>query len=436
MDLTASIDKWIGWFETALLWARDNVLSLSSLGQLLAVLVTFFIARFAAKPLRAWLEQDSGQSAWQARAKGIAAPLVLPIIWWMAQLLLMGGARFYEVPTYFLTVTVNLLGAWIIISLLTAPLTNKTLSRIIALTAWTVAALNILGVLDDMIIALDQAALPVGDQELTLLSLLTGILSLVLFVWLAIVISSLFEQQISRLSTLNPSARVLLSKFTRVGLITLAVVIGLSSAGLDLTVFAVFGGAVGLGVGFGLQKVVSNLFSGVILLLDRSIKPGDVVEIQGTYGWINKLAARYTSVITRDGTEYLIPNEDMVTQPVINWSHSNRLIRRMLEVGVSYESDIGLARQIMVETAKEVRRVLDSPTPVCQLKDFGDSAVILELRFWIDDPQNGVSNVASDIRLGIWHKFRENGIVFPFPQQDVHIVGAEGFAPGPPGQGS
>ncbi len=429
MNLTATLDKWMGWVEAALLWSRDNILSLSTLGQLIAVIAAFFIALLAAKPMRAWLDQDTGKGAWQARARGIAAPLVLPFIWWMAQLLAMAGARLIEVPTYFLTVTVNLLGAWIIINLLTAPLTNKTVSRIIALMAWTVAALNILGVLDDMIVVLDQAALPIGDQELTLLSLLTGILSLVLFVWLAIVVSSLFEQQISRLSTLNPSARVLLSKFTRVSLITLAVVVGLSSAGLDLTVFAIFGGAVGLGVGFGLQKVVSNLFSGVILLLDRSIKPGDVVEVQGTYGWINKLAARYTSVITRDGTEYLIPNEDMVTQPVINWSHSNRLVRRMIEVGVSYNSDIDLARQLMIETAKGVRRILESPAPVCHLKDFADSAVVLELRYWIDDPQNGVSNIASDIRLGVWHKFRENGIVFPFPQQDIHIIGAEGFPP-------
>lgn len=436
MDLTASIDKWTGWIEAGRLWAEDNVLSLSSLGQLAAVIATLLIARLASKPLRDWLEQDTGIDPWQARARGIAAPLVLPVIWWLAQLILMAGGRLYEVPTYFLTVTVNLLGAWIIISLLTAPLTNKTLSRIIALAAWTLAALNILGVLDDMIVALDQAALPFGDQQLTLLSLLTGILSLVLFVWLAIIVSSMFEQQISRLSTLNPSARVLLSKFTRVGLITLAVIIGLSSAGLDLTVFAVFSGAVGLGVGFGLQKVVSNLFSGVILLLDRSIKPGDVVEIQGTYGWINKLAARYTSVITRDGTEYLIPNEDMVTQPVINWSHSNRLVRRMLEVGVSYGSDIDLARQLMIETAKGIRRILESPAPVCHIKDFADSAVVLELRFWIDDPQNGVSNVASDIRLGVWHKFRDNGIVFPFPQQDVHIIGADSFLPREPEQDS
>lgn len=431
MNFAESLARWLTLAETALAWIQQNVLTLASLGQAVAAIATFFLAYYAAKPIKAWLEGRDEDVAWQAKARSIASPLILPTLWWLIQLLLLGTANFLEIPSYFLTVTVNLLGAWIIISLLTAPLNNKTLSRFIAIVAWTVAALNIVDVLDDMIIALEQAALPIGDQELTLLSLITGILTLVLLVWLAIAASSLLEQRIAKLSTLNPSARVLFVKLTRIGLIVVAVMVGLSSAGLDLTFFAVFGGAVGLGVGFGLQKVISNLFSGVILLLDRSIKPGDVVEIQGAYGWINKLAARYTSVITRDGTEYLIPNEDMITQPVINWSHSNRLVRRMIEVGVSYDSDIELARQLMVEAATEVRRALDNPAPVCQLKDFGDSAVILELRFWIDDPQNGVSNVASEVRIGIWQRFHENGIVFPFPQQDLHIINAPSLTPTP-----
>lgn len=435
MNFTESIETWIGLGEAAIAWVQQNVLTFASLGQAVAAIATFFLAYYAAKPIKAWLEGRDEDVAWQAKARSIASPLILPTLWWVFQLLLLGTANFLEIPSYFLTVTVNLLGAWIIISLLTAPLTNKTLSRFIAIVAWTVAALNILGVLDDMILALEAAALPIGDQQLTLLSIITGVLTLVLLVWLAIVTSGLLEQRISRLSTLNPSARVLFVKLTRIGLIVIATMVGLSSAGLDLTFFAVFGGAVGLGVGFGLQKVISNLFSGVILLLDRSIKPGDVVEIQGAYGWINKLAARYTSVITRDGTEYLIPNEDMITQPVINWSHSNRLVRRMIEVGVSYDSDIELARKLMIEAASDVRRALENPAPVCQLKDFGDSAVILELRFWIDDPQNGVSNVASDVRIGIWQRFHENGIVFPFPQQDLHIVNAPNImSPASPGE--
>ena len=432
MSFSESIDTWISLAKTALIWILENVLTFASLGQAVAAIATFFFAYYAAKPFKAWLDRQNDEVAWQGKVRSIALPLVLPTSWWLFQLLLLGTANFLEIPSYFLTVTVNLLGAWIIISLLTAPLNNNTLSRFIAIVAWTVAALNILGVLDDMIIALEQAALPIGEQELTLLSLITGFLTLVLLVWLAIAASGLLEQRISKLSTLNPSARVLFVKLARIGLIVIAVVVGLSSAGLDLTFFAVFGGAVGLGVGFGLQKVVSNLFSGVILLLDRSIKPGDVVEVQGAYGWINKLAARYTSVITRDGTEYLIPNEDMVTQPVINWSHSNRLVRRMIEVGVSYESNIELARQLMIDAAQDVGRVLEDPAPVCQLKDFGDSAVILELRFWIDDPQNGVSNVASDVRIGIWQRFHDNGVVFPFPQQDLHIINVPNPASPPP----
>ena len=155
---------------------------------------------------------------------------------------------------------------------------------------------------------------------------------------------------------------------------------------------------------------------------EKLIKPGDVVETQGTYGWINKLAARYTSVITRDGTEYLIPNEDMITQPVINWSHSNRLVRRKMPVNVDYDTDLRKAMELMNEAAVEHDRVLSSPEPKTLIKSFGDNGVDLELRMWIDDPQHGVSNVASDVMLAIWDKFNASDIEFPFPQRVVHLI--------------
>jgi small-conductance mechanosensitive channel len=192
--------------------------------------------------------------------------------------------------------------------------------------------------------------------------------------------------------------------------------------GIDLTALAVFGGAIGVGLGLGLQKVVSNFISGVILLLDKSIKPGDVIEISNTYGKINKLAARYTSVISRDGREHLVPNEDIITQPVINWTFSSNRVRRHLPVNVSYKADIEKAMNLMMQAANETPRVIKNPEPRVLIKSFGDNGVDLELRMWIIDSENGVSNIASDVYLQIWHKFNEEGIEFPYPQRDIHIV--------------
>ncbi|MFO7984934.1 MAG: mechanosensitive ion channel [Desulfatiglandaceae bacterium] len=167
--------------------------------------------------------------------------------------------------------------------------------------------------------------------------------------------------------------------------------------------------------------MVSNLLSGVILLLDKSIIPGDAVEVSDSYGRVQSLGARYLSVVRRYGYEYLIPNEDLITQQVMNWSISNRLVRLRIGVGVSYNADIHKAMALMVRTARRIHRILDKPAPVCQLKNFGDSSVDLELQTWTGDPENGVSNISSKIRLAIWDVFQENRIEIPFPQHDIHI---------------
>ena len=223
------------------------------------------------------------------------------------------------------------------------------------------------------------------------------------------------------LEELTPSVQVLLSKALKITLLAVAVIVALSSLGINLSAFAFIGGAIGVGVGFGLQKVVSNLVSGVILLLDRSIKPGDVIEIGSTYGRIQSLGARYVSVATRDRTEYLIPNEDLITTQVINWSFSDKLVRLKIIVGVSYDSDIHEVMRLMLEAAVNIPRVLANPKPVCQLKNFGDSSIDMELRIWISDPENGISNVSSAVRVAIWDTFKEYGIEIPYPQRDVHV---------------
>ncbi len=428
MDLSETIRDIENSLAFAVDWTVTHVLTLTSLAQILAVGLTFFIARFLARPLKAWIAARPLQVSAAERTRVVMLLLITPAIWLALQLVLLQLAKAMPLDHVALRISINLLAAWLLIRLFTAPVRNPVMARLIAVVAWSVAALNILGILDQTMILLEQAAIPMGKGKvLSLRSVLIAVLALVIFVWMALIASQFVEQRLARAQSFNSSAQLLLTKIARFALVSIAIVVGLGAAGLDLTVFAFFGGALAVAVGFGLQRVTSNLFSGVILLLDRSIKPGDVIEIQGTYGWINKLATRYTSVITRDGTEILIPNEDIVTQPVVNWSHSNRLVRQHVKIRVSYDSDINLARQLCVESAKETQRVLETPAPLCMLLDFSDSAVILELRFWIEDPQNGVTNVQSAVRLKIWDRFHAAGIRFPFAQHDLHVVNAAGL---------
>ena len=215
--------------------------------------------------------------------------------------------------------------------------------------------------------------------------------------------------------------RALTGNLIRIALISVALLIGLNAVGIDLTAFTVFSGAVGVGIGFGLQKIVSNFVSGIILLLERSIKPGDVIEVGSTFGSVTYLGARYGSVRGRDGKEYLIPNENLITNQVINWSYSNSLVRLDVEFGVAYASDLHAVRDLAVEVAKRTKRVLASPTPLCHVTGFGDSAVNMLLRFWIEDPANGVTNIKGDVLLGLWDSFQEHRIEIPFPRREVHI---------------
>ncbi|MFP6855071.1 MAG: mechanosensitive ion channel domain-containing protein, partial [Opitutales bacterium] len=215
--------------------------------------------------------------------------------------------------------------------------------------------------------------------------------------------------------------QVLLAKLARIGLLFFSILVALNTVGLDLSSFALLGGAIGVGIGFGLQKVVSNLVSGLILLLDRSIKPGDVIEIDETYGWINSLRARYASVITRDGKEHLIPNEDLITNKVINWSFSHKNVRVRIPFGISYDSDPREAIDLCLDAARAEPRVLNDPDPRCLVRGFGDNSLDLELRFWIADPANGVGNIRSAVLLSVWDRFKQANVTIPFPQRDIHV---------------
>ncbi|MEK9672906.1 MAG: mechanosensitive ion channel domain-containing protein [Rhodospirillaceae bacterium] len=420
-------DKIEQWLQTAVDWLSVNVLAIGNFVQLVVILAVFAAGHVLAPKLEALLDKKPDVS-WYRRfgepvadaLKGIARPFIWLAVLWFAVFAAQGAGWRHHI----LEGLVSLLTAWVAIRLAAGFVRHPLWSRLVAAVAWSIAALNLLGLLGPVMVTLDQMALNPGDFRISALGVIKGVIVLALFLWAAGALSTIAESRIAGSRSLTPSMRVLFSKFARVVLYVIAIVMALESVGIDLTAFAVFGGAVGLGIGFGLQKVVSNLMSGVILLMDRSVKPGDVIAIGETFGWINKLGARYVSVVTRDGTEHLIPNEELISQRVENWSHSNQLVRQKIPIGIDYEADVHLARELAVKACEGVDRVLKEPKPVCHLIAFGDNSVNLELRTWINDPQNGVANVRSQVQLNVWDLYHKHGVVFPFPQRDLHLKSA------------
>ncbi|MEQ9574024.1 MAG: mechanosensitive ion channel [Rhodospirillales bacterium] len=417
-------DRLRQWLDAAVAWLDTHLLAADNLLQLGVIVATFIAARLLSPRLEAILDRRPDQG-WYARFGVPVAvalrPIARPMVWLAALWFAVFAAKGAAWPHHIMEGAVSLLTAWAVIRLASGLIRNPFWARAVAVTAWTIAALILLGLLDPVMRTLDDMALNLGEFRLSVLGMIKAALLSALFLYLASVTSRIAETRINASDSLTPSMRVLFGKFARVFLYALAIALALESVGINLAVFAVFGGALGLGIGFGLQKVVSNLMSGVILLMDRSVKPGDVIAVGDTFGWINTLGARYVSVITRDGTEHLIPNEELISQRVENWSYSNSMIRQKVPIGIDYGADVHLARELAVQAADGVNRVLKDPKPVCHLIEFGDNAVILELRFWIDDPQNGVANVRSEVQLKIWDLYHEHGVVFPFPQRDLHL---------------
>ena len=430
MDWALPDIPWRGALAGALAWISHTILVPDTLLQALCLGVLLLAVLPAARPLRDALLRHSdrvppGPLRLLASALALAGPsILLLLLVWFARLAFNAAGSRADV----LRLAESLVLVWVLIRLSSRLVQNEALARAIAIAAWVIAALNIAGLIVPVETLLDAMAVPIGNFRLSLLLLLKGGITLAALVWIANTTARLVEHRLERLSMLAPAMRVLAGKLTRLVLVVLAVVLALGSIGIDLTAFAVFSGAIGVGVGFGLQKVVSNLVSGVILLLDRSIKPGDVIEIDGTYGYVNALNARYAAVTTRDGKEFLIPNEDLITQRVTNWSYSNDLIRLHVGMGIAYQSDPHAAIRLALEAANGVPRVLAEPVPTCLLINFGDSSVDLELRFWIRDPVNGTANVRSAVMLRVWDLFHANGIELPFPQRDITLRNPEALA--------
>ena len=399
----------------------NNAFQFQVIGVLLGILITFISFRVIKKVfLNLENEENTKNSAIliQKIVQHLFSPLVLFLC---ISIFLAAFEQIGWSTNELLRPLMNFSIAWICFRVFSLCIRDRTWLRLIGITIFILASLHSFGLLEKSINLLGHLAFNLGERKISVLDFINGLGVLFILLWLSSFLGSTAEKKIRKLPNLPPSLQVLLGKILRSLLVFISFVIALSTIGLDLTSFALLGGAVGVGIGFGLQKVVSNLVSGLILLIDRSIKPGDVIEIEGTYGWINSLRARYASVITRDGKEHLIPNEDLITNRVINWSFSDRNVRVRVPIGISYDSNPRLAIELCLQAAKSTSRTLMDPEPKCLLTGFGDNSIDLELRFWIDDPSNGVGNVRSAVLLSIWDKFNENNIEIPYPQRDVRI---------------
>jgi small-conductance mechanosensitive channel len=298
----------------------------------------------------------------------------------------------------------------------------------ISLILWLFLSLHLLGWGDTAISVLDGMGVTLGKTRVSVWSVAKLLVTVSFFVLAAMWVSRWLERHVLKLDALPPTMRIGIAKFTQAFLVALAVLVGLNAAGLDLTTLNVLTGAIGIGLGFGLQSIAANFVSGFVLLMDRSIKPGDVISFTGLpgtategFGWVEELRGRYVVVRDRDGVSTLVPNQNLITNPVINWSYSDPRVRLKLPVRVSYQSDPELAMQLMLQATTGHPRVITDPAPVARLMSFGDHGIDLELRFWIPDPQEGVNNVRSDVNRAIWRLFKQHGIVIPVAQREVKL---------------
>ena len=272
----------------------------------------------------------------------------------------------------------------------------------------------------------EDLSFSIGETRFSAYLMIKAIITIIMFFLLTGIVSDFGEKRIKSIKGIHSSNKALINKAFHIFVYFFGFIIGLNVLGIDLTAFAIFSGAIGIGIGFGLQKITSNFISGLILLFEKSIENGDMVELSdGTYGLIRKTSARYTLLETFEGREMMIPNEDFIINRVTNWTFNDRKGRLEINIGVAYESDIEKAKELILEAAKEHPRCINDPEPTCYLKEFADSSVNFMLFFWLADVSKGRYRAKSDVMLSIWKKFKEHNIIIPFPQRDIHIKNPE-----------
>lgn len=416
-------DEMMGFLEAVMNWLVSEIFIMENLISFLVVLIIAAAAfllknRVASKGEKVleYLPDAAVQEAKKFWLEIYLAVFMLVFIGFYNVL-----AAVLGLPAAITAIVGYLLTAWLIIRFIAWFLPDTIWVQLLSYLVWAVAVLNILGIYDMVVNFLEDIELNLGELQLSVMLVLRGVLVFGLLFWLAGWLEKYFRRNLRKNQNLTPSVRVLLQKIVRIVIFVAAFLIGLSSIGIDLSAFAFIGGAVGVGLGFGLQKIVSNFVSGIIIILDKSIKPGDVVEINEIFGEVRSLNSRFVSIVTRSGKEFLIPNEHFITNQVINWSYSNDLVRVDLDIGVGYNSDLQLVKELILKSVEDKKRILNRPEASCLLKSFGDNTVNFQLRFWIQDPENGVDNIKSELMLEIWNLFQEKEINIAFPQRDLHF---------------
>jgi small-conductance mechanosensitive channel len=324
-------------------------------------------------------------------------------------------------PELILGVALAIASALLINRLIRSLAMPRWVALLLASVAFAAVFAKVVGGLRPVTRLLDSLGFQVGATRISVLTLLQMAIGLLILFAVVRLISRVVNHSIHRTKGLDATQQLLAQKLAGIALLVAAFFIGIDLVGIDLTALAVFSGAFGLAIGFGLQKTFGNLIAGIILLMDRSIKPGDVIVVGESFGHVSKIGVRAVSIVTRDGKEHLIPNENLMTQEVENWSYSSPNVRVHIPVGVGYGSDLALAQRLMIEAAVTPARVLKSPTPTVWLRAFGESSVDHEILVWIKDPEAGVGNVQSEILNRLWLLFKEHGVELPFPQRDIRI---------------
>ena len=391
------------------------------------ILAAAGIALAADAGLRARLDMTSFAMGWPLPLRHFARVLVRSASTAVFAILVI-GARVAMVQStwpsrsYLLAVAAKLALAWLVIGLVTSVIRNAFIVRLVSLSAWLVAALSIVGQLDATIEALDSISVVLGGLRLTPLLVIKLGLLLLAALWLTNIASNFVESRITRSTDLTPSIQVLLVKMIRMGLMVVAIAIALGAVGINLSALAVFTGAAGVGIGLGLQKIVANFISGIILLADKSVKPGDLVTIGDSSGRISAMKTRYISVAAGDGREFLITNEDLVTQKVTNWTYTDKNTLVKVNFGTNYDADPRLVCKLAMDVAATAPRAIKGRPPNCILVEFTEAGMKFSLTFWIADP-DGMDNVKSDVMLSLWDAFKHDDIRVPYPVREIRIRG-------------
>ena len=418
----------------------ENLTTIGVMTQLLALLAAGLLAAGLAFYIRKWIRpmaHQSNQGRWPRRlwiAGMVLVPFVLSVLIVVALRMLFAAfamrANLIDRALDLTTVLVLVRFAMHALSVSLGPNSwIRTWELRLTFFIWTLISFQMLGWFDAIERTLDGIDLMPGTKSFSLWALLKSIVVIAGFLIVTSLIARTIERRVMKVEGLAISTRIGISKFSTFTLVGLGILLGINASGVDLTVLTVLGGAIGLGLGFGLQAITSNFVSGFVLLMDKSIKPGDVISFTGTtgtstenFGLVQELRGRYIVVRDRDGVETLVPNQNLITNSVINWSYSDQRVRIRLPVMISYQDDPEVALQVLLDAASNHPRILKDPGPVSRLMSFENYGMRVECRFWIRDPMNGVNNVRSDVNREIWRLFKKHGITIPVQQHEVRMI--------------